>query len=55
MRKIKVAVDMKTVYSICPRCSKKGYVRTKGYCKICKFKYRPNKPISWQNGREMRK
>jgi len=52
MKKQKIPTDMKTAYNICPRCSKKGYVRTKGYCKICKFKFRPNKPLVWQNGRK---
>ncbi|GEM_PF-7048324 len=52
MKKEKITTDMKTVYSICPRCSKKGYVRQKGYCKLCKFKFQPSKPLVWQNGRK---
>ena len=52
MVKSKIPTDLKTVYSICPRCSKKGYVRSKGHCKICNFKFQPNKPIVWQNGRK---
>jgi ribosomal protein L37E len=53
MSKIKLPTDMKTEYSICPRCSKKGYVRNKGFCKLCKFRFTPNKPIVWQNGRKV--
>ena len=52
MVKSKIPGDMKTVYSVCPRCSKKGYVRQKGYCKVCKFKFQPDKPLVWQNGRK---
>lgn len=52
MVKSKIPSDKKTVYSICPKCSKNGYVRNKGYCKLCKFKFEPNKPLVWQNGKK---
>jgi len=50
VKKVRIPTQMKTDYVTCPRCSKKGYVRSKGYCKLCKFKFTPNKKITWQNG-----
>ena len=48
MKKQKIPTNMKTVLSICPMCSKKGYDKKKKQCKICKFKFRPNRSISWE-------
>lgn len=48
MKKEKIPTDMKTKYSICPRCSKKGYNRSKGYCKLCKFRFTPNKRLTYE-------
>jgi len=48
MKKQKIPTDMKTVYSICPVCSKKGYVKSKKYCKNCKFQFTPEKEITWK-------
>lgn len=48
MKKQKISTDTKTKYSICPRCSKKGYNRSKGHCKLCKFKYTPNKRYTYE-------
>lgn len=54
MVKTKIPTDMKTHYSTCPRCSKVGYIIKKGFCVKCKFRFTPNKPIVWQNGRKNR-
>ena len=53
MKKVKIPTQLKTDYVTCPRCSKKGYVRSKGYCKLCKFRFNPHKKITWQNGKQM--
>jgi len=54
MKKVKIPTNMKTIYSVCPRCSKKSYVRSKGFCKFCKFKFNPNKKLTWQNGKKLK-
>jgi len=48
MKKTKLPTQNKTSYSICPRCSKKGYNKNKGFCKLCKFRFTPNKEIVWK-------
>ncbi len=48
MTKTKLPTEDKTKYSICPRCSKKGYVRSKGYCKNCKFRFTPDQRSTYQ-------
>lgn len=47
MKKQKIPSNMKTKYSTCPRCSKKGYNRKKGYCKLCKFRFTPKKGYTY--------
>ena len=49
--KTKLPTVNKTKLSICPRCSKKGYIRSKGHCIICEFDFTPNKPMEVTNGR----
>lgn len=46
-KKTKLPTDQKTKYSVCPSCSKIRYVRKKGYCYNCKFRFTPNKEIEW--------
>lgn len=47
-KKTKIPTQDKTKYSICPRCSKKGYVRSKGFCKLCKYRFTPNKRLTYE-------
>jgi len=51
MKKAKIPSDLKTVYSVCPRCSKKTYSRKKGFCKFCHFKFTPDKKLSWEKSK----
>ncbi len=46
--KANIPTQDKTQYSVCPRCSKKGYVRSKGYCKLCKFRFTPKKRFTYE-------
>jgi len=47
-KKAKLPTQSKTRYVICPRCSKKGFVRSKGYCKLCKFRFTPDKRFTYE-------
>lgn len=48
MKRQKIPTNMKTKYSTCPRCSKKGFNRKKGFCKLCKFKHNPKKEYTYE-------
>jgi len=50
-KKTKLPTNLKTKFSVCPRCSKVKYVRKKEYCFNCKFRFTPEKELEWRKPR----